>query len=202
MSENDLEPVAQRLDDPLDPGPVGVREGLGDQALVAQVAGARPRPSGPSGSGLHPLALEPEELVLVVAGGRAVHPVEGEFLDQLGAGEDLLRGVVAPAQPGEVIEQGLGEVALLDVLVQVDEDARLLVLLDLPLGHLGPRAGLGDVRDVGEGRQLGAQGLEDQELREGVGEVLLGADDVGDLHLDVVDRRSRNCRAACRRGGR
>ena len=46
---------------------------------------------------------------------------------------------------------------------------------------------LGHERDVGEGRQLGAQGLEDQELREGVGQVLLGADDVGDLHLDVVD---------------
>ena len=97
------------------------------------------------------------------------------------------RGVEAPAQPGEVVEQGLGEIALLDVLVQVDQDAELLVLRDLALGHLGLRARLGHVRDVGEGRQLGAQGLEDQELREGVGEVLLGPDDVGDLHLDVVD---------------
>ena len=40
---------------------------------------------------------------------------------------------------------------------------------------------------MGEGGQGGAQGLEDQELREGVGEVLLGADHVGDLHRDVVD---------------
>ena len=36
-------------------------------------------------------------------------------------------------------------------------------------------------------RQRRAERLEDQELRERVGEVLLGADDVGDLHLDVVD---------------
>ena len=40
---------------------------------------------------------------------------------------------------------------------------------------------------MGEGGQGGPEGLEDQELREGVREVLLGADDVGDLHLDVVD---------------
>ncbi len=40
---------------------------------------------------------------------------------------------------------------------------------------------------MSEGRQLGPEGLEDEELGEGVGEVLLGADDVGDLHLDVVD---------------
>ncbi len=63
----------------------------------------------------------------------------------------------------------------------------LLVLRDLALGHLRLRARLGDVRDVGEGRQVGAQRLEDQELGERVGEVLLGPDDVGDLHRDVVD---------------
>ena len=34
---------------------------------------------------------------------------------------------------------------------------------------------------------VGAEGLEDQELRERVREVLVGPDDVGDLHLDVVD---------------
>ncbi len=137
-----------------------------------------------------------------MAGGRAVHAVEGELLDQLVAGEDLLRGVVAPAEPGEVVEQGLGQIALLDVLVQVDEDAELLVLGELALGHLGPRAGLGDVRDVREGRQLGAEGLEDEELGEGVGEVLLGADDVGDLHLDVVDGAGEVVERACRRAGR
>ena len=38
-----------------------------------------------------------------------------------------------------------------------------------------------------EARQRVAQRLEDQELREGVRQMLLGADDVGDLHLGVVD---------------
>ena len=47
----------------------------------------------------HPLPLDPEQLVLVVAGGRAIHLLEREFLDQLPPGEHLLRGVVTPAQP-------------------------------------------------------------------------------------------------------
>ena len=103
--------------------------------------------------GLHPLALDPEELVLVVAGRRAVHPVERELLDQLGAAEDLLAGVVAPAQPRQVVEQGLGQVAALDVLVKVDEHSLVLVFLDLPLRHLGLRSRLGHVGHVGEGGQ-------------------------------------------------
>ena len=51
---------------------------------------------------LHPLPLDPEQLVLVVAGGRAVDPLERELLDQLGAGEDLLtcRRSSSPAAPG------------------------------------------------------------------------------------------------------
>ena len=161
-------------------------ERFGDQALALQER-QHARNFLLEREGLHPLALDPEQLVLVVAGGRAVDPVEGELLDQLGPGEDLLRGVVAPAQPGQVVEQGLGEIALFDVLVKIDQDALLLVLGDLPLGQLRLRARLGDVRDVGERRQRRAQGLEDQELRERVREVLLGTDDVGDLHLDVVD---------------
>ena len=88
---------------------------------------------------------------------------------------------------GEVVEEGVGQVALLDVLVKIDQDAELLVFRDLALGHLRLRARLGDVGNMGKGRQARAQRLEEQELREGVGEVLVGPDDVGDLHRDVVD---------------
>ena len=122
-----------------------------------------------------------------MAGRRAVDPIEGELLDQLGAGEDLLARVVAPAQACQVVEHGLREVAAVDVLVEVDEDPLVLVLLDLPLRHLRPRSRLGHVGDVGEGGKLGPEGLEDQELGEGVREVLLGPDHVGDPHVDVVD---------------
>ena len=122
-----------------------------------------------------------------MAGGGTIHAVDGELLDQLGPGEDFLGAVEAPAQPGQVVHHGLGQVALFHVLVEEDEDSALGVFVGLPLGELDLGADLGHERDVGEGGEVDPEGLEDQQLREGVGQVLVGPDDVGDLHLGVVD---------------
>jgi hypothetical protein len=73
------------------------------------------------------------------------------------------------------------------VLVELGELRVLEVLVELALRQLDAAPGLGDDREVREQRQRRAQSFEDEDLARRVGQVLLGADDVGDRHLDVVD---------------
>ena len=56
----------------------------------------------------------------------------------------------------------------------------------LPLRHLRLRPRLGNIGNMGKCGNVAAQSLEDQKLRERIREVLVGADDVRDLHVDVV----------------
>src|SRR5262249_12856512 len=82
---------------------------------------------------------------------------------------------------------GIRKIALFDVLVKINKDALLLVLGELPLGHLrlGPR--LCHVWNMGKSRQRTAQCLEEEKLRKCVRKMLVRPDDVGDLHFDVVN---------------
>ena len=75
------------------------------------------------------------------------------------------------------------------MLHQLREVAVLQILVELALAELRLAARLGDVRQVGELRQLVAQLLEHEHLPRRVREVLLGADHVRDLHVVVVDDR-------------
>ena len=143
----------------------GSDSGFGDEALLLQVR-QHAFHLFFEREGFHPLPLDPEQLVLIVAGGRAVDPLERELLDQLGPREDLLRAVEAPAQPRKIIQERVGQVAFFDVLVNIDQDAELFVFGDLALGHLRLRARLGHERNVAQCGQSRHQGLEKQELRE------------------------------------
>ena len=62
--------------------------------------------------------------------------------------------------------------------------------------------GAQDHRDVGEDRQRVAERLVAEDLLRRVREVVVAADDVGDLHASRRRRPRRSCRSACRRCGR
>ena len=115
-----------------------------------------------------------------MAGGRAVDAVERELLDQLGAGEDLLAAVEAPAQPRQVVHHRVGQIALARCTRRARPPRTRFESFFFEPGA----ATYGTWAKLGSGVP---EGLEDQELRERVRQVLLGADDVGDLHLGVVD---------------
>ena len=81
--------------------------------------------------------------------------------------------------------QGLGHLAA--VLHQGGEIGVLEILVQLPLAELGLAARLGHEGQVGVDRQLVAQRLGDEDLPRRIRKVLLGADDVRDLEVVVVD---------------
>ena len=83
-----------------------------------------------------------------------------------------------PAEQHQVVAHGGGQVALVAVGLQGDLVAALGQLLPLLVD---------DDRDVRPDRRGGAQRLPEQLLLGGVGQVLLGADHVGDPHGHVVD---------------
>jgi hypothetical protein len=61
----------------------------------------------------------------------------------------------------------------------------------VPLRQLGP-VGPVDQRNVGEHRRLPAAGLVEHRLPEGVGQVVVAADDVGDAHVVIVDHHRQH----------
>ena len=125
------------------------------------------------------LHVDVRHLPLVEPGVGLVHGADLELRDDVGDGQDLAPVRGRPAEQAEVVAHGLGEVAAL--LVFLDEGA------PVALGHLARTVGLEDERDVGVLRRLDAEGLEELEVLRGIGEVVLAADHVRDLHLDVVD---------------
>ena len=100
-----------------------------------------------------------------------------EPTDGFGIGEDLVIAV-APAQAGQIVAQGLGQIALVGIVAHG--------LGTVALGQLGP-VGTVDQRDMGEGRLGKVQGLIDQGLTGGIVQVVIAANDVGDAHVVVID---------------
>ena len=98
-----------------------------------------------------------------------------------------------PAEQREVVDEGLGDEAFVDV--GVDRG------LALALAHLRA-VGVEDERQVGEARHVVAQRPEQQDVLGRVREVVLAADDVGDLHRRVVDDDREVVQRRCRRRGR
>jgi len=82
------------------------------------------------------------------------------------------------------------------VLIELRELGVLEVLRELALRQLDLAPRLGDDRQVGEARQLGAEPLVDPDLARRVRQVLLGPDHVADPHLDVVDDAGEVVKAA------
>ena len=82
-----------------------------------------------------------------------------------------------PAQPGEVVAHGFGQIAHVGELAHG--------LGPVPLGQLGPVRTV-DQGDVPHGRDLPAEGLVDQGLAGGIVHMVVAPDDVGDAHVVVV----------------
>ena len=85
---------------------------------------------------------------------------------------------VAPAEAHEIVAQRDRQIA--DAAIGLDAE-RAVALREL--GAVGAV----DERDVGHARHLPAERLVDLRLARGVGEVIVAADDVGDVHVVVVD---------------
>ena len=73
------------------------------------------------------------------------------------------------------------------VLDQLGEVAVLQILVELPLAQLVPAARLGHERQMGVERPRIAERFENEDLPRRVREMLLGADDVRDLEIVIVD---------------
>ena len=99
------------------------------------------------------------------------------------AGEHVARddrglAVERPAEQRQVVDEGVGQVAGVAVLLHRGGAVALGELLAV---------GAQDHGDVGERGHGRAEGLVDHDLARGVGQVIVAADDVGDLHHGVVD---------------
>ena len=118
-------------------------------------------------------------LTLVEAGIGLVDCGDLELADDLFDRQHFLAVGWRPAEQAEVVTDGGGQVAAL--LVFLNQGALIA------FRHLARAVGLEDERNVTVPRRGGAEGLEKLEVFRGVGEVVLAADHVRDLHLDVVD---------------
>ncbi len=142
------------------------------------------------GQGADMLGVEPDglgvEWVLfgeVNHGVGAVDVFQGEGVANLVESEELAVVLGRPAQQAEEVDEGLGEEAGIAIGGHADHGAVLA------LGELGAVGG-DEQGKMGELGRLDAEGLEDEQVLEGVGEVILAADDVGDAR----DRRRRRRR--------
>ena len=136
-----------------------------------------PRGERVGGQVLEVLLVDPVELLRIEHGARAVDRVQVEQLDHPRGVEELLVAV-RPAEPDEVVQERLRQVAVGGVL----HDADRAVALGHALAVLAE-----DHRQVGVDRTRRAERLEDVDLARGVVDVIVAADDVGDVHVHVVD---------------
>ena len=123
------------------------------------------------------MAVEPFEALAVEHGTALLDVLDVETGRELVERQDLLLAPGGPAKEREVVDERLTDEALADVVV----DRRLA----LPLAHLGA-VGVEDERQVGEHRFVVAEGTEQEDVLRRVGQVVLAADDVADLHRGVV----------------
>ena len=113
-----LDAIAERLDDARDP-----RARFGDVGPAtsprARGTGARAATFSASGSALHVVLLERQQLGRIEAGRRLVHALEREVLDHLRARQELGLVVERPAEQHQVVDDRVGQVA--DLLVEIDD---------------------------------------------------------------------------------
>jgi hypothetical protein len=124
------------------------------------------------------MAVEVLEFLDVEARRRLADLGEVEPLDRL-AHRDHLVVAMAPAEAEEIVEQRLGEDPEL-VAIGVDAERAMA------LGELGAVETM-DERDMGVDGLRPAHRPDDCELAEGVVEMVVAADDVGDSHVVIVD---------------
>ncbi len=122
------------------------------------------------------MAVEAVELGEIEPRRRAADRVESEPFDRL-LGRDDLRVAVAPAQPQQIVPERLGQIAHGAVFLHAQRAVALRHLL--PVGPV-------DQRDMGETRHGPAQRPVDLALAEGVVEMVVAADDMGDRHVEIV----------------
>ena len=123
------------------------------------------------------VAVEAVELGEVEAGRGAADGVDVEPLDRLLGREDLVVAV-APAEAQQIVAQRLGQIAQLAIGIDAERA--------VPFRQLGA-VGAVDQRDMGEFGDRPAERVIDLRLAEGVVEVVVAADHMGDPHVVVVD---------------
>jgi hypothetical protein len=119
------------------------------------------------------VVVQPGQLFRVVLRRRLAQVLQIEPFDELLAREDL--GVaVRPAQARQIVEHGLGQIALVAIARDGHRAVALAHLLALLVQH---------GRQVGVDRHLAAQRAEDVDLARRVVDVVVAADHVRDLHV-------------------
>ena len=158
-------------------GHVGRREGGGVDAGLGEMF----HPESDEGVGSHAsgvFEMQGLELLVVEAGGTAVHAVQIETLDEIGNGEEFLAVAGRPSEEGQVVDDGIGVESVVDV---IGDDGALVAL-----AHLGAIR-IQDQGHVGVAWCGNAEGIEQGDVLGGVRQVVLAADDMRDAHLQVVD---------------
>ena len=163
-----------------------------DRVAQAAVAGVRLQARGQvvDRQRAQVAAVEPAQLALVELGGVLGDALEAEALDELLGGEDRLVVGVAPAQQREVVAHRLGQVAGVAQLLHGRRAVALGELLavgpvqqrQVRVDRLRRRRRRAPRRDARRRHRL-----EHEQLLGRVGEVVLAADDVRDVRVEVVD---------------
>src|SRR5271165_6606723 len=123
------------------------------------------------------MPIQAVELGEVEPGRGAADRVEVEPVDRLLGRDDLVVSV-APTKPQEIVTQGFGQVA--HFAIGLDAESAM------PLGELGSVRTV-DKRDMGKFGNRPVEGAVDLRLAKGVVEMVVAADDMGDLHVAVID---------------
>ena len=122
------------------------------------------------------VGVDAGELGEVEARRRPAHRGEVEQRHRLVGADDLLVAV-APAEPQEIVAHRLRQEPQFAILGHAQGA--------VPLAELGAVRAM-DQRDMGEARRLAADRTVELDLAEGVGQVVVAANDMGDPHVDVV----------------
>ena len=123
-------------------------------------------------------AVHPLELLDVELRRGDVDLLDVEELDHLLAREHLALVARVPAEEQQIVEDRLRQVA---IVAELAHEGRAVAL------RVGLALRVDDHREMAVLRHGGAERLEDADVLEGVLDVVVAADDVGDALVDVVD---------------